>query len=149
MRKYFKKLWKITDWLGKNTTPLDTVRLTGGKTPLKIAVCNNRLHVFWTWGVLHQNGVIPSLKNSEQSSEQMPCEWETLGEQCCTAQVPELPGASGSAQEPPTLHVKDRVQGFLVSRSMTPQWMSGSNSLSVKSTQTLQWAQTLLHLFWK
>lgn len=45
------------------------------------------------------------------------------------------------------LHVKERVQGFLVSRSMTPQCMSGSNSLSVKSTLTLQWAhQTLLIL---
>lgn len=50
----------------------------------------------------------------------------------------------------PTLHVKDRVQGFLVSRSMTPQWMSGSNSLSVKSIQTLPRAhQTFLPLFWK
>lgn len=28
------------------------------------------------------------------------------------------------------MQVKDLVQGFLVSRSMTPQWMSGSNSLS-------------------
>lgn len=28
------------------------------------------------------------------------------------------------------MQVKDRVQGFLVSRSMTPQCMSGSNSLS-------------------
>lgn len=28
------------------------------------------------------------------------------------------------------MHVKERVQGFLVSRSMTPQCMSGSNSLS-------------------
>lgn len=46
--------------------------------------------------------------------------WETCQQsQQCSA-----------CKRPPTLHVKDRVQGFLVSRSMTPQWMSGSNSLS-------------------
>ena len=49
------------------------------------------------------------------------------------------------SRSPPTLHVKDRVQGFLVSRSMTPQCMSGPNSLSAKSTQTLQWAHRWAH----
>lgn len=36
-----------------------------------------------------------------------------LGAQCCAAQVPKLPGASGSAQEPPYLACQRSGAGLL------------------------------------
>lgn len=91
----------------------------------------------------------PPLQNLEQSTDQILSGFKRLGGPCHGPQLLVLTGEFPvPSRRPPTLHVKDRVQGFLVSRSMTPQWMSGSNSLSVKSTQTLPWAhQTFLPLF--
>ena len=83
----------------------------------------------------------PPLKIQESHQNRGPVGERDLGG---SAAQPRPPASQSTGLSPgplPTLHVKDRVQGFLVSRSMTPQWMSGSNSLSVKSTKTLPWVQ--------
>lgn len=94
-------------------------------------------HIFLFWASLFVRVWLSSSGASDSPSTDKSNSHSTISSRCNKSYTRSDSPVPPTCGGPPTLHVKDRVQGFLVSRSMTPQWMSGSNSLSAKSTQTL------------